>query len=49
MSLEEIWPLADYISVHVPLIAQTKNLLNKQTLNTCKKGVKIINVSKNNF
>ena len=33
MSLEEIWPIADYITVHVPLIAQTKNLLNKQTFN----------------
>jgi D-3-phosphoglycerate dehydrogenase / 2-oxoglutarate reductase len=25
MELEEIWPLADYISVHVPLIPSTKS------------------------
>ena len=25
MSLDEIWPLADYITVHTPLIPQTKS------------------------
>uniref|UniRef100_A0A0N4ZFK2 D-3-phosphoglycerate dehydrogenase n=1 Tax=Parastrongyloides trichosuri TaxID=131310 RepID=A0A0N4ZFK2_PARTI len=46
LSLEEIYPKADYISVHVPLIKETENLLNKVTLAKCKKGVKIINVAR---
>jgi D-3-phosphoglycerate dehydrogenase len=25
MELEEIWPLADYITVHTPLIPQTRS------------------------
>lgn len=28
MELEEIWPLADYITVHTPLIPATKSELN---------------------
>lgn len=27
MSLDEIWPQADYITVHTPLIPQTKSIL----------------------
>ena len=44
--LEEIWPLADYITVHVPLIPQTKDLLNKETFAKCKTGVRIVNVAR---
>jgi D-3-phosphoglycerate dehydrogenase len=44
--LDEIWPLADYITVHVPLIPQTKDLLNRETLKKCKAGVRIINVAR---
>ncbi|XP_014272831.1 D-3-phosphoglycerate dehydrogenase [Halyomorpha halys] len=46
MELPEIWPLADYITVHTPLIPQTKNLINGDSLNKCKPGVKIINVAR---
>ncbi|XP_044578397.1 D-3-phosphoglycerate dehydrogenase [Cotesia glomerata] len=46
LNLEEIWPLADYITVHTPLIPQTKNLINADTLAKCKKGVRIINVAR---
>ncbi|CAI5441118.1 unnamed protein product [Caenorhabditis angaria] len=46
LSLEEIWPQADYITVHVPLIKQTENLINKETLAKCKKGVRIVNVAR---
>ncbi|KAJ9583313.1 hypothetical protein L9F63_022330, partial [Diploptera punctata] len=46
MELEEIWPLADFVTVHTPLIPQTKNLINQITLSKCKKGVKIINVAR---
>uniref|UniRef100_A0A0N5BPV2 D-3-phosphoglycerate dehydrogenase n=3 Tax=Strongyloides papillosus TaxID=174720 RepID=A0A0N5BPV2_STREA len=46
LSLEEIYPLADYITVHVPLTKETENLLNAKTLSKCKKGVKIINAAR---
>ncbi|CAL7942779.1 unnamed protein product [Xylocopa violacea] len=46
LSLEEIWPIADYITVHTPLIPQTKNLINATTLAKCKKGVRIVNVAR---
>jgi D-3-phosphoglycerate dehydrogenase len=46
MTLEEIWPLCDYITVHTPLIAQTKGLVCEATFAKCKKGVKVINVAR---
>ncbi|RCN49304.1 putative phosphoglycerate dehydrogenase [Ancylostoma caninum] len=46
LSLDEIWPQADFITVHVPLIPATENLINAETLAKCKKGVKIINVAR---
>nr|CAD7445626.1 unnamed protein product [Timema bartmani] len=46
MELEEIWPLADYITVHTPLIPQTKNLINNEVLTKCKKGVRVVNVAR---
>ncbi|XP_037075143.1 D-3-phosphoglycerate dehydrogenase-like [Pollicipes pollicipes] len=44
--LDEIWPEADYITVHTPLIPQTKNLINADALSRCKHGVRIINVAR---
>ncbi|CAG2193147.1 PHGDH [Mytilus edulis] len=46
MPLEKIWPLADYITVHTPLIPQTRNLINDQVFSVCKKGVKVVNVAR---
>lgn len=46
VNLDQVWPVADYITVHTPLIPQTKNLINDVTLGKCKKGVKIINVAR---
>ncbi|XP_073976606.1 D-3-phosphoglycerate dehydrogenase [Rhodnius prolixus] len=46
LELEQIWPQADYITVHTPLIPQTRNLINESSLTKCKKGVKIINVAR---
>ncbi|KRT79323.1 hypothetical protein AMK59_8452, partial [Oryctes borbonicus] len=46
MDLEQIWPLADYITVHTPLIPQTRNLINKKVFDTCKKGIRVINVAR---
>jgi len=44
--LEEIWPVADYITVHVPLNNKTENLMNNHVFSLCKKGVKVINVAR---
>ncbi|OQR78007.1 D-3-phosphoglycerate dehydrogenase-like [Tropilaelaps mercedesae] len=46
MSLEELWPQCDYITVHTPLIPQTKNLVNAAMLSRCKRGVKIVNCAR---
>jgi len=46
MSLEEIWPQADYITVHVPLLPSTRHMINADTLSVCKKGVAILNVAR---
>ncbi|XP_044751154.1 D-3-phosphoglycerate dehydrogenase [Coccinella septempunctata] len=46
MDLEKIWPLADYITVHTPLIPQTRNMINDKVFSACKKGVCIVNVAR---
>uniref|UniRef100_A0A0B7AF15 D-3-phosphoglycerate dehydrogenase n=1 Tax=Arion vulgaris TaxID=1028688 RepID=A0A0B7AF15_9EUPU len=46
LTLEEIWPKADYITVHTPLIPQTKNLINDAVFAKCKKGIKVINCAR---
>ncbi|KAG5682586.1 hypothetical protein PVAND_011931 [Polypedilum vanderplanki] len=46
MELDEIWPLADYITLHVPLIPSTKNLISSDSLSKCKNGVKVVNVAR---
>ncbi|XP_054717850.1 D-3-phosphoglycerate dehydrogenase-like [Uloborus diversus] len=46
MELEKIWPLADYITVHTPLIPQTRNMINAEVFSKCPKGVKIINCAR---
>ncbi|XP_006822129.1 D-3-phosphoglycerate dehydrogenase-like [Saccoglossus kowalevskii] len=46
MTLDKLWPLADYITVHTPLIPQTKGLLNDETFGKCKKGVHVLNIAR---
>ncbi|KAF7283361.1 hypothetical protein GWI33_000869 [Rhynchophorus ferrugineus] len=46
LPLEQLWPRADYITVHTPLIPATRNLINNAALDVCKKGVRIINVAR---
>ncbi|KZC08895.1 PREDICTED: hydroxypyruvate reductase [Dufourea novaeangliae] len=46
LTLDEIWPQADYITVHTPLIPQTRNLISATTLAKCKKGVRVVNVAR---
>lgn len=46
LPLDSIWPLADYITVHTPLLPQTKGMLNEVTLGQCRRGVRLINVAR---
>lgn len=45
-SLEDIWPIADFITLHVPKARDTIHLINRNTLNRMKKGVKIVNCAR---
>jgi D-3-phosphoglycerate dehydrogenase len=45
-SLEFLLANSDYISLHVPLIEATKNLISKDTLKHFKAGAKLINLSR---
>ncbi|XP_013856907.1 D-3-phosphoglycerate dehydrogenase [Austrofundulus limnaeus] len=46
MSLEQLWPQCDYITVHTPLMPSTAGLLNDETFAKCKKGVKVVNCAR---
>lgn len=46
LPLESVWPRADYITVHTPLLPHTKNLINDEVLAKCKSGVRIVNVAR---
>ncbi len=45
-SFDELFSEADYISLHVPLLDETKHLINKKTIAKMKKGVKILNFAR---
>ncbi|OWT64101.1 hydroxyacid dehydrogenase [Candidimonas nitroreducens] len=44
--LDEIWRAADIISLHCPLTAENRNLINAQTLDQCKPGIIIVNTAR---
>jgi D-3-phosphoglycerate dehydrogenase len=46
VSLDELFPVADFITVHTPLIKETKHLINQKTIATMKDGVRIINCAR---
>lgn len=45
-SLDEIYTACDYISVHVPLLPDTKGMLGKDAFAMMKDGVRILNFSR---
>ena len=45
-SKEDIYKECDYITLHVPLIEDTKKMINKETLSKCKDGVVILNFAR---
>ncbi len=46
VTLEELFRRSDFITVHTPLNAQTRGLLNAEAFSRCKKGVRIINCAR---
>ena len=42
-NVADIYANADYISLHLPYNAETKNTINKETIAQCKDGVKLLN------
>ena len=47
-SLDEILPLCDFLTLHVPQTLQTKNMITKKELQKMKKGSYLINTSRGN-
>lgn len=45
-SLKEIFTTCDYITVHVPLSGETKNMIDESSLSMMKDGVRILNFSR---
>ena len=43
---DEIYKVADYITLHVPATPDTKNMINAESIAKMKDGVKIINLSR---
>ncbi|WP_339108850.1 phosphoglycerate dehydrogenase [Thioclava sp. GXIMD4216] len=46
VELEDLLKRADFITLHVPLTEQTKNILSRENLEKTKKGVRIINCAR---
>jgi len=46
VSLDEVLNRSDYISLHVPLLPATKNMLNAETIAKMKDGVYIVNCAR---
>jgi D-3-phosphoglycerate dehydrogenase len=48
-SLDDLFPSCDYISIHVPSIAETKGMLNKERFAQMKEGAVLLNFSRDNL
>ena len=46
MSMADLFKVADVITVHTPLIAETKHVINAKSIATMKDGVRIINCAR---
>ena len=46
LTIEQLFANCDYITVHVPLTEQTREMFNKESFNIMKQGVHILNFSR---
>jgi len=46
VTMDELFKKSDFISIHVPLTAETKNIVNADAFRKMKKGVKLINCAR---
>ena len=46
VELDQLFPQADFITLHVPMTDQTRNIINAENLARCKKGVYVINCAR---
>lgn len=46
VELDQLFPRADFITLHTPLTDQTRNIIDAKSLAKCKKGVQIINCAR---
>ena len=44
--LDDFWPMCDYITIHTPKTKETTGLINVNSINRMKKGVRIINCAR---
>ncbi len=46
VNLEELFRRSDFITIHTPITAETRNMINKETIKIMKGGVMIINCAR---
>lgn len=46
VNLNDMLPLCDYLTIHVPYLPTTRGTVNAQTLALCKDGVKVLNYAR---
>lgn len=46
VDLEELYRHSDFITIHTPITAETRNMINKDTIKIMKPGVRIINCAR---
>ena len=46
VSMDDVFARADYVSLHMPSTAQTKNLVNAERLARSKKGLRLVNTAR---
>lgn len=45
-NLDAVLPLANYVTVHIPMMNETKGMLNRQKFSLMREGVKVLNFSR---
>lgn len=45
-TLDELFKVADLITIHIPKTPESKNIIGERELTICKKGVRIVNVAR---